>query len=107
MNTSDTRVELVWDLGHTTALSDVQRERAVRRLAHRLKDGVLTVAASEHRSQLRNRETARLRLDALVRDAVRPTRTRRPTKATKGSQRRRLEAKKRRGEVKRMRRRPE
>lgn len=107
VNTADTRVELLWDVTNTGAFSEVQRERALHRLAHRLSDGVLTVAASEHRSQLRNREAARRRLDALVSEAIRPTRKRRPTRPTKGSQRRRAEAEKRRSEIKRMRRNPD
>lgn len=107
VNTSDSRVELVWDLAHTAALTPAQRERALARLEARLTDGVLTVTASEHRSQLRNRDAARARLVALVTEAIRPVRERRPTKPTKGSQRRRIEAKKRRGETKRMRQQPD
>lgn len=106
VNTTDSRVELVWDLSATTALSPVQRERATRRLSHRLSDGVITVAASEHRSQLRNRDAALARLKALVAVAIEPTTPRRPTKATKGSQRRRIESKKKQGEKKRLRRPP-
>lgn len=106
VDTSSTRVELSWDVAHTSVLSEVQRERALTRLAPRLTNGVLTVDASEHRSQLRNREAARARLDALVSDAVRPVKARRPTKPTKGSRRRRIETKKRRGEIKRLRRPP-
>jgi len=107
VNTSDSRVELVWDLAHTAALTPAQRERALARLEARLTDGVLTVTASEHRSQLRNRDAARERLTALVTEAIRPVRERRPTKPTKGSQRRRIEAKKRRGETKRLRQQPD
>lgn len=107
VNTADTRVELLWDLSRTTVLDDVERARAVRRLSHRLSDGVLTVSASEHRSQHRNRETALRRLDVLVTEAVRPNKKRRPTKPTKSSQRRRLESKRHRSETKRLRRRPE
>lgn len=106
VDASSTRVELSWDVAHTSVLSEVQRERALTRLAPRLTNGVLTVDASEHRSQLRNREAARARLDALVSDAVRPVKARRPTKPTKGSRRRRIETKKRRGEIKRLRRPP-
>lgn len=105
VNTADSRVELSWDVGGSPTLSDVQRTRALERLAARLVDGVLTVTASENREQLRNRDAARVRLAAIVRDAVAPPAPpRRPTKATRGSQRRRLDAKKRRGEVKRLRR---
>jgi ribosome-associated protein len=76
-------------------------------LAGRLVDGVLTVVASEHRSQLRNREAARERLAQMLRAALAPDPpTRRPTRPTRGSQRRRLDAKARRGAVKRLRGRP-
>ena len=58
VNTTDSRVELSWDLVNSAALGPVQRRRALERLAGRLTDGVLTIAASEHRSQWRNREAA-------------------------------------------------
>ena len=106
VNTTDSRVQLSFDVARSASLDPVRRERAVRRLGDRLVDGVLTVTASEHRSQWRNREVAEQRLAALLRDALRPPRkTRRPTRPTKASQRRRLDAKRRRGEVKRLRRR--
>lgn len=105
VNTTDSRVELSLDLAHTTALSDALRRRAETRLASRLVDGVLTVAASEHRSQLRNREAAELRLAELLRDAIAPApAARRPTRPTRASQSRRLDDKARRGQVKRLRR---
>lgn len=107
VNTTDSRVELSWDVAASTALSELQRERALERLAGRLVRGVLTVVASEDRAQLRNREAARRRLAALVAEAVAPPpRARRATRPTRGSQARRLEAKKQRGSVKRDRRRP-
>jgi ribosome-associated protein len=93
VNTTDSRVELVWDAA-SSALPDHVRRRVLDQLAGRLVDGVLTVAASEHRTQLANRRAARERLATL------PAK-RRATKPTRGSQRRRLDAKKRRGEVKR------
>jgi len=87
------------------ALSPVQKERAAQRLAARLVDGVVTVTASEHRSQLRNRAAAEARLVAQVADAiVPPPRQRRPTRPSRGSQERRIAEKKRRGEIKRLRR---
>ncbi len=107
VNTADSRVELMWDAAASTALSRVQRERVLERLGDRLVDGVLTIAASEHRAQLRNRDAARARLAALVAEAVRPPATpRRATKPTRGSTERRLQAKQRRTDVKKMRRRP-
>ncbi len=105
VNTTDSRVELSWDLMASGALSPVQKERAAQRLAGRLVDGVLTVSASEHRSQLRNRAAAEARLATQVADAiVPPPRQRRPTRPSRGSQERRIAEKKRRGEIKRLRR---
>ena len=107
VNTTDSRVELTWDLERSSALSDQQRARARRRLGAALVDGTLTVAASERRSQLRNREAAMDRLADLVATAIEPPPPpRRPTKPSRGAQQRRLDAKKRRGETKQLRRRP-
>ena len=105
VNTTDSRVELSLDLRTTTALGPVQRSRALERLADRLVDGVLTVTASEHRSQLRNREAALERLaDILAAAVARPPPRRRATRASRGARERRLADKKRRGETKRLRR---
>lgn len=107
VNTTDSRVELVWDLSSSAALTPTQRTRALDRLAHRLTDGVLVVVASEHRSQRRNRDAARARLAALLADAVRPpARARRPTRPSLGARQRRIDAKKQRGQTKRLRRPP-
>ncbi|MGI5186952.1 alternative ribosome rescue aminoacyl-tRNA hydrolase ArfB [Promicromonospora sp. CA-289599] len=104
VNTTDSRVELSWDVGRSAVLSDTQRERVTDRLAERLVDGVLTVVASENREQRRNRDAAAKRLAALVADALAPPpRTRRPTRATRGSQERRLTAKKQRSTTKQLR----
>jgi ribosome-associated protein len=108
VNTTDSRVELTWDLERTTALTDAQRDRARRRLAGSLVDGTITVTASERRSQLRNREAAMERLAGLVAGAIEPPPPpRRPTRPSKSAQRRRVDAKKRRGETKRLRRPPD
>jgi len=72
VNTTDSRVELSFDVRRSPALPEHARERALRRLASRLTDGVLTVAASAERSQLLNRLAARERLAALLREAVAP-----------------------------------
>jgi len=107
VNTADSRVELMWDAEASSVLSRVQRERLIERLGDRLVGGVLTIAASEHRAQLRNRDAARARLAALVAEAVAPPAPpRRATKPTRGSRERRLQAKQRRTDVKRMRRSP-
>jgi ribosome-associated protein len=108
VNTSDSRVELSYDLAASTALGPVLKERALRTLAGRLAGGVLTVSASEYRSQLRNREAAQRRLaEVLTTATAPPPKTRRPTRPTRGSQERRLAAKQRRADVKRQRRTPD
>jgi ribosome-associated protein len=105
VNTADSRVELSWDIGASSALPPPLKERALSRLAPRLSGTTLTVAASEFRSQLRNRHAAAARLVALVAEATAPPpRRRRPTRPTAASVERRLSAKKRRGELKRTRR---
>ena len=105
VNTTDSRVELGWEPGTSVALAAVALERLQARLAGRMTDGVLVVTASEFRSQLRNREAARMRLAALVRDAVAPpAATRRATRPSAGQRRRRLEDKRHRSEIKRLRR---
>lgn len=105
VNTTDSRVELSLDVASTSALGPVLRERALDRLAPRLVDGVLTVVASEQRSQLQNRRIARARLAALLRQAVAaPQRPRQATRPTRASVERRLEAKRRRARTKRTRR---
>jgi ribosome-associated protein len=105
VNTTDSRVELSWDLAGSTVLPAHLKERAVARLSSRLVHGVLTITASEFRSQLRNREAAADRLAALVASAIAPPpRARRPTRPSKGSVERRIADKKRRGETKRNRR---
>jgi ribosome-associated protein len=105
VNTADSRVELSVAVRDLPGLSDAQRQRLTERLGTRLVDGVLTIAASEHRQQLRNREAARARLAAVLRAAVAaPPPARRKTKPSRGSQERRIQAKKQRGETKRLRR---
>lgn len=105
VNTADSRVELCLDVARTTALGPVQRARALERLADRLVDGVLTVSASEHRSQVQNREAALERLAQVLAAAVAPPPPRRrPTKPSRGSVERRLADKKRRARTKKLRR---
>ena len=108
MNTTDSRVELSFDLLRSPSVPNPLRERALRRLGPRLVDGVLTVAAAEHRSQLRNRDAARERLAAALRAAMAPDPPpRRPTRPSPAAKRRRLDEKSRRGAVKRLRSRPD
>ncbi|SCG62676.1 alternative ribosome rescue aminoacyl-tRNA hydrolase ArfB [Micromonospora humi] len=108
VNTTDSRVELSFDLAGSPSVPEALRERALGRLAGRLVDGVLTVAASEHRAQLANREAARERMAALLREAVAPPpKARRPTRPSRGAKERRLADKKRQSQRKRDRGRPE
>jgi ribosome-associated protein len=105
VNTTDSRVELSFDLAASAALPPAWKQRALRALAARLPDGVLTVTASETRSQLRNREAAAERMSALLTHATGPPpRPRRPTKPTRASRERRLADKRRTSERKRLRR---
>ena len=107
VNTADSRVELIWDAAGSSALSPVQRERLLDRLSGRLVGGVLTITASEHRAQLRNRDAARARLSVVVAEALRPpSPTRRPTTPSRGAKERRMKAKQRRTETKKLRRPP-
>ncbi|MEV0727136.1 alternative ribosome rescue aminoacyl-tRNA hydrolase ArfB [Polymorphospora sp. NPDC050346] len=102
VNTTDSRVELSFDVGSSPTLPDWMRERALDRLSGRLVDGVLTITAREHRAQLANREAARARLAALLADAVAPPPpTRRPTRPSRAAKERRLEAKRRQSQLKR------
>ncbi|WP_299957591.1 alternative ribosome rescue aminoacyl-tRNA hydrolase ArfB [uncultured Modestobacter sp.] len=104
VNTADSRVELSVSPLELPGLTDAHRARLADRLGARLVDGVLTVAASDHRAQLRNREAARERLAAVLRAALAPPPpARRKTKPTRGSKERRITAKKQRGETKRLR----
>ena len=107
VNTTDSRVQLSFDLGTASALSELQRRRALTFLAERLTGTVLTISASEHRSQHRNRIAARERLASMLREAIVPPIPRRPTRPSRGAKRRRLEAKRRRSEIKQNRRRPQ
>jgi ribosome-associated protein len=107
VNTTDSRVELRWDVAASTALSDEQRSRLLERLHGRLVDGVISIAASEHRSQLQNRTAARARLTMLLTDALAPPPpARRATRPSRAAKQRRLDAKRRRGELKANRGRP-
>lgn len=107
VNTSDSRVQLTWNVVDSLVLSESQRERLVGRLGRRLANGRVTVTVSAQRSQLRNRETALEHLGDIVREALAPpARLRRATQPTRGSARRHLAGKKRRSETKQQRQRP-
>ena len=107
VNTSDSRVELSFDVAASPSLGPTYRERALSRLSGRLVNGVVTVSAQTERSQLQNREAALARLAGLLAEAVAPPPPpRRATKPTKAAKQRRIEAKKQRGQTKQQRRRP-
>ena len=105
VNTTDSQAELSFDVAASAALPPQLKERALAALAGRLAGGVITVAASEFRSQLRNREAAAERLSALLTDATAPPPpARRRTRPTRASTERRLAEKQRRSKIKRLRR---
>lgn len=105
VNTSSTRIELLWNVPATQALDEAARNRVAAKLASRLDgDGNLRVVSSARRSQGQNREAAEARLAELVRGALVVPRRRKATKPTRASKEARLGEKKRRGETKRQRR---
>ena len=105
VNTTDSRVQLIFDVTASTAFTPAQRDRILQRLSGRLIDGVLTVVAAEYRSQLRNREAARARLAAMLRQALAPDPpTRRPTRPSRAARERRLADKRHRTVTKQLRR---
>ena len=105
VNTSSTRVELLWDLSGSQAISEEQRARLRAKLVARLDaDGRVRVVASAQRSQRQNRRDADERLAALIKYALRVPKKRRPTKPTRAAREKRLAEKKRRSEIKRERR---
>ena len=105
VNTSSTRIELLWDVSHSRAVTDEQRERIRAKLAPRLDaEGMVRVVASDHRSQQQNRVAADERLAALVRHALHVPKKRRKTKPPAAAKERRIKSKKLRSEKKRDRR---
>ena len=105
VNTTESRVELSYDLAASDALPPALKERALRVLQGRMPGGVVTVTASEHRSQLRNREAAAARMSELLTEATAPPpKPRRPTRPSRAARERRLADKQRRSEIKRLRR---
>ena len=108
MNTTDSRVELRWDVASSAVVDDELRNRILTGLGPRASGGVVSIVASEERSQLQNRQAARSRLvDLLLAALAPPPPPRRPTRPSRGARERRLESKRRRGDVKSRRRRPE
>ncbi len=104
VNTSSTRIEVWWDVAGSPSLSDAQRAQLLSRLAARLDGaGQLRLVAAGSRSQLRNREEVTERLRSVIADALKVRKSRRKTKIPRAAKERRLEEKKKRGDVKRMR----
>ena len=104
VNTSSTRIELLWHIAGTRALPEALRDGVLQRLRSRTNaDGFIRIVSSEHRSQLRNREAAEERLAKLVRSALTVPRARRKTAPTRASKEARLQTKKRRAEIKKRR----
>jgi ribosome-associated protein len=106
VNTSSTRVELLWNPERSRALADVERARVREKLAARIDaDGNVRVVASASRSQLQNRQDAEAKLAAFVRRALIVPKARRKTRPTRASVEARLASKRRMSEKKRDRRR--
>lgn len=106
VNTSSTRIELLWDLTHSRVVAEEVRARLLEKLAARLDaEGMVRVVASDRRSQAQNREAAAERLAQIVRQALVVRRKRKPTRPTKAAREQRMSDKRRRGERKRERRR--
>jgi ribosome-associated protein len=104
VNTTDSKVELRWSVSTSSAVSEAQRARLLERLSSRLtQDGVLILTGSEHKSQHRNREAVLARFRSIVGEALTPPRQRRRTRPTRASKERRLQGKKHRAELKRLR----
>lgn len=104
VNTSSTRIELLWDVGASPSLSDGQRARIQERLANRINaEGVLLLAASDNRSQAQNKEAATARFAELVAAALVVPKKRKKTRMPRAAKEARLQAKKQRAQTKRMR----
>ena len=106
-NRSSSRVTLAWNVAGSATFPEPTRSSILARLGVRARNGVVTVTCDQTRSQWRNRSIARQRLASLLEEALVPTRTRRRSKPSRSARRRRLEAKRHRGETKRLRKRPE
>lgn len=102
-NKASTRADLSWAIDESDALPDEVKRQVSEALANRIASGVLTVGSDESRSQWRNRSIARNRMAELIEEAARPPKTRRRTKPSRSARRRRLEAKRRHSEKKRLR----
>jgi ribosome-associated protein len=105
VNTSSTRIELLWDLGGSTAVSEDERQRLRIKLAARLdSEGMVRVVASDRRSQGQNKQAADERLASLIKHALHVPKARKATKPTRAAKEKRLAEKKHRSEIKKTRR---
>lgn len=104
VNTSSTRIELVWNVAESTSLSENQRARIMDKLSNRISgEGNLILASASSRSQHQNREEVTARFAEILREALHVPKRRKKTKPSRASREKRLQAKKRRSDVKRMR----
>ena len=107
VNKVETKAVLRWPVRDSNSLPEDVRDRFCKRYAGRItNDGDLVMSCDEHRDQPRNRAAVLERLRGMLSNVARPPKKRRPTKPTKGSQRRRLKAKKQRGQTKKLRQTP-
>lgn len=107
VNTSSTRIELVWDIASSPSIDDDMRARLMQRLSNRVdSSGKIRLVAQSERSQLRNRDAVIERFGKMIRGALVEQKLRKATKPTKASKRKRIEAKKHRAAVKQQRREP-
>jgi len=105
VNKTETQVELLFDVAHSTSLTEPQRQRLLTKLKNLIdQEGVLHLAAQSERSQLRNREVVTERFQSVMAAALHEPKKRRPTRPTSASKTRRIESKKRRGQIKQLRR---
>ena len=105
VNKTETQVELLFDVAHSPSLSDDQRQRLLSKLKNMIdSEGVLHLTAQSERSQLRNREIVTARFQEVLAAALRVPKKRRPTKPSAASKAKRIESKKRRGQIKQLRR---
>ncbi len=105
VNTTDSRVELIWDLEATSALGPFRKAHLMERLGSKISNGCVRVVAAEERSQWQNRQKALHRMGELLREGLQPPpRARKATRPGRGAVKRRLDSKKKRGDIKRQRR---
>ncbi len=106
VNKVETKVELRWQVKDSALISDEQRAHLISRLENKLsKSGEIIVTADSKRSQYQNRELAFKKFEKLLAVAFKEKKTRKPTKPTKASKKKRLDAKKKHGEIKQLRKR--